>query len=875
MQKHFFLILAAVLFITGCEQNISTENKEPLLPIEPIPTVQNGTVVEGHLRIKATQEITDLSDLQAQFPTITLLSMARTFPYSPTYEARTRANGLHLWYDITFDPTTPATKAAAAFTHGEGIQHVEYIHRMKPTAETSYPFNDPYLSYQWHYHNTGSITGESVAGCDINLFNAWGLCTGHNNVIVAVVDSGVEWDHEDLKDNMWSNPLEVNGITGIDDDGNGYIDDLYGYNFCMYNNGEMVGTIAPENHGTHVAGTISAINNNGIGLCGIAGGNGITPGVRIMTCQTLEEGFDYAATERAIKYAADNGAVICQNSWGYDDPEAFPQSVKEAIDYFIAYAGVDANGNQTGPMRGGIVLFAAGNDNITTNAVCSYDKVMSVAAIGPDFSKASYSNYGDWVDIAAPGGDQSGNTIYFVWSTVVDDNYVGLTGTSMACPHVSGVAALAVSLYGKEGFTNTMLWDLLLNTATPIDAYNPAYVGLLGKGLVDAYKCLLYSEPTPPYPVDAIWTSALSNAITLDWQVPSSANGEKAFGYAIYYSRHSLQNLDPTHLPNDVYVAHVRTGQKNVGDTLTTTFTDLDFFETYYFRMASYDILERYAPLSPEVAQTTQDNRAPVITPKEGTSVTVKAFETKTLSFAIEDPDGHPMTYSFESQSNAVTASRSGDVIKLSLNGLKETAGTYAVILTVSDPYDQTTLPITFTVLPNAAPHVIATPDPVYLKSKAESIQLNMLDYFKDEDGEPLSYSITSSSSSVIVNSSFSGDKLTIQGNWYGSTTLTLTAKDARGAQCETSFPLLYRDGSRPVDLYPNPVSDVLHIRLGEEAPAKIAIYAVSGAKVYEASQTTSPFQPVQVDVTSWESGTYTVIIDRNGTTLREHIVKI
>lgn len=875
MQKHFFLFLAAVLFITGCEHNISTENKEPLLPIEPTSTVQSGTVIEGHLRIKATQEINDLGTLQAQFPSITLLSMTRTFPYSPQFEERTRAKGLHLWYDLTFDTSVPTTKAATELTHGKEIQYVEYIHRMKPTAEATYPFNDPNLSNQWHYHNTGSITGDMVAGCDINLYNAWGLCTGNSNVIVAVVDSGVDWAHEDLKDNMWTNPLEINGIKDVDDDGNGYIDDMYGYNFCNYDNGDMVGTIAPENHGTHVAGTVSAVNNNGIGLCGIAGGNGITPGVRIMSCQTLEEGFDNASTGRAIKYAADNGAVICQNSWGYEDPDVFPQSVKEAIDYFVEYAGVDANGNQTGPMRGGIVLFAAGNDNITTNAVCSYEKVMSVAAIGPDFLKASYSNYGDWVDITAPGGAQVGNSIYFVWSTVVGSSYAGLTGTSMACPHVSGVAALAVSLYGKEGFTNSMLWDLLLNTATPLDDYNPAYVGLLGKGLVNAYKCLLFSEPNPPYPVEAIRASALSNAITLDWQVPSSANGEKAFGYAIYYSRHSLQNLDPSRLPDDVHIAHVRTGQKHVGDTLTTTFSDLNFFETYYFRIASYDILERYAPLSPEVSQTTQDNRAPVITPKEGTSVTVKAFETKTLAFSIEDPDGHPMTYSVESASKAVSVSRTGDVINISCNGLKETAGTYEVILAVSDPYDQTSLVITFTVLPNAEPHVIATPAPIYLTQKAESIQLNMLDYFEDEDGESLSYTITSSSTSVIVNTSFNGDKLTIQGNWYGSTTLTLTAKDARGAHCETSFPLLFRDGSRPVDLYPNPVSDVLHIRLGEEGPATITIYAVSGAKVFETSQTTSPFQPIRVDVTSWEAGAYTILINRNGTTLREHIVKI
>ena len=398
----------------------------------------------------------------------------------------------------------PLTRAASGFISSDEIVVVEPEYFTEPpvnettplpdvlpqsieTRSSSLPFNDPYLGAQWHYRNLGSASGYGyVAGADINLFNAWTKTVGHPNVIVAVVDGGIQYDHPDLAENIWVNTGEIPN-NGIDDDRNGYIDDYYGFNF--YNN---IGTIIPNDHGTHVAGTIGAVNNNGIGVCGIAGGDKVTnrKGVRLMSCQIFHPdhtgGTSDARLAEAIKYGADNGAVISQNSWGYTNPNVFPSVIKAAIDYFIANAGINNNGVQTGPMKGGVVLVAAGNDgNSSTYYPAAYSNVIAVASINANGQKASSSNYGSWINLSAPGGTG-------IYSTVTKGGYGSSTGTSMACPHVSGVAALVLSAALENpksvAMTPTILKDILYSVkGSLLHSYNPAnYHGLLGEGLTDA-----------------------------------------------------------------------------------------------------------------------------------------------------------------------------------------------------------------------------------------------------------------------------------------------------------------------------------------------------------------------------------------------------
>ena len=456
-----------------------------------------GMDVEEHLLVP------DLGDIKFE----------RLFPACGRFEKRTREAGLDRWFIADFSKDVPVAKVAEYLSSSENVETVEYSRALEVA---SFPFNESERSqeYQWHYNNTGRVfTSSTVAGADARVYDAWELCTGSPDVIVAVIDQGVKFDHEDLAANMWKNPGEIAG-NGIDDDENGYIDDIYGYNF-IDNNGTI--TFSEENsHGTHVAGTISAVNNNGIGVNGIAGGSGKGDGVRIMTLETLgtaangTSGGGLGASARAMKYAADNGAVISQNSWGYasgalsggDWNKGNYSAMKEAIDYFIQYAGLDENGEQVGPMAGGIVIFAAGNDaSELTEYPAADPKVVSVAATSYKGTPSYYTNFGKWVSMCAPGGDEVMDANYGgVYSTVVaadgSSSYGSMQGTSMACPHVSGACALAVSYYygadKRKGLTADMLRGALLGSCKPIDPFcTAAYAGKMGVGSLDTYRLLL------------------------------------------------------------------------------------------------------------------------------------------------------------------------------------------------------------------------------------------------------------------------------------------------------------------------------------------------------------------------------------------------
>lgn len=494
--------------------------------------------------------------------------------------------------------------------------------QMVTMATSSMPFNDPMLSQQWHYSNDGSIAVGAVPGADINLFDAWQTTTGRSDVVVAVIDGGIDVSHEDLAANMLINSAEANGVEGVDDDGNGYVDDIYGYNFCTNS-----AAIYPHDHGTHVAGTVAAVNNNGVGVAGVAGGDGSADsGIRMISCQVFDtrsgtqEG-DFAA---ALVYAARRGASIAQCSWGWGSPDYYEQEVLDAIDYFTKYGGGDN-------LAGGLCIFATGNNGATGNYYpACYETTVAVGAMTCYLTPASYSNYGDWVDIVAPGGLMDYSTYEGVLSTLPNNQYGWNEGTSMATPHVSGIAALVLSKYGKSTLSNETLRTQLLSAVNDFYTKNPTADGLYGSGYIDAAKALVMGDGSAPEAVGTITATAGQDNILLEWTVPASSEGSVS-NHILYYS---TTEFDATTDLSTLERVNIDTKFLASGDAASYELTDLQPLTTYYLALQAVNRWGDASALSAVVSATT--NAGPLMTvDKTSLTMTIDASSSLESSAAF------------------------------------------------------------------------------------------------------------------------------------------------------------------------------------------------------------------------------------------------
>ncbi len=884
-----FLYVVLLLSIASCASKDSYQVANNGVKVNMVSPEESS--VQGVLRVKlketSAQMFVDVINqdglltksgdavADAAFSKIGATKVTQVFPTPERFKKRHHEAGLHLWYDVYFDSKNTLTKASHEIEEIEGVDIIEsipkeviskytitpYVESNSSAVKNNAVFNDPGLDKQWHYYNDGSLGEAYINGCDINVLPVWKqYSTGSDKVIVCVVDGGIDHSHPDINSNMWKNLAEFNGLPNVDDDKNGYVDDIYGADFVA---GNLF--ITPDSHGTHVGGTISAVNNNGIGVCGVAGGdyaNGVA-GVKVMSAQIFINK-DSGNSSAAIVYGADNGAVISQNSWSMPDATSLPTYTKEAIDYFIKNAGYDENGEQEGPMAGGVVFFSAGNYNKETGIPAQYEKVVSVSALSGDYVMSYYSNFGNWVSITAPGGDYRKGPL--ILSLAPDGEYAYMQGTSMSCPHISGIAALILSKYGKIGFTNEDLKNALLSSSRNIDKYNVAFTGRVG-GLVDTYGAFLSFIKGNPNPVKDVKLMTFSNDITVAFTIPSEeggVGGNRMKEFNIYFDTKPINSLSP--------IVVVKPDQVVTGEVISKKINRLEFEKKYYVGIETVDYgNNKSSMVLSEIV--TGPNHAPIIKPKTESSVHIKAYQSIYLDFIITEPDAHSFTAKV-TESPISTMVEAGDSWRIVFNGKKAESGlSGALNLTATDEYGLfSSFKIPFVVDPNNPPVVIKDGENIVVN---ETKKLDLSTFIIDKDGESLQYSIESDDKDNIFNYQIKENSLTIIPKKYGVANIKIVGKDAFDQKKSIAFTLLSRDASKDYDIYPNPVVSTLNIRVGEVSDCKITISNAVGTVVYSAQHEINPFSPLQIDMNSMPAGNYSVSIDNGKSNVINNIVKL
>jgi subtilisin family serine protease len=372
------------------------------------------------------------------------------------------------YYRATYSGNVPIEKAINALLSSNNVAYAEpsYIHT------TFYTPNDANYSNQFYL-------------AQVRAPQAWDILKDASGVVIAIVDTGSETTHPDLAANIYRN--EADPINGLDDDGDGYIDNYEGWDFC----GQSASTMIPDNdpnvkssgadHGVHVSGIASAVTDNGTGVASIA----YNAKLLIVKAGPDDQGRSIYKGYEAIKYAADKGAHIINCSWGGTGGGQFGQ---EMIDYAVS--------------KGCLVIAAAGNsgDDIP-NYPAAFNGVLAVANLNQNDTKSSGSNFGAYVDISAPGSG--------IYNTVYGNGYGYKTGTSMAAPLVASAAALLKAKY--PSYTGPQIGELLRATADNIDAVNSSYINLLGKGRLNINRALTEAAASVRYQNMSVNDQSLGN----------------------------------------------------------------------------------------------------------------------------------------------------------------------------------------------------------------------------------------------------------------------------------------------------------------------------------------------------------------------------
>jgi subtilisin family serine protease len=527
------VIVVAILFLLFVLPIVGGTPQGP----PPGPAFVPGEIL---LKFRATSQLADKARLRADLGATTLHTFA-----SSAEHWRIAANA-----DIP--------KIVARLTADPSIAYAEPNYMLKLNVVP----NDPRLGEMWGLINTGQSGGTADADIDAEL--AWGVSTGSSDVIVADIDTGIDYNHPDLAANVWTNPGEIPG-NGIDDDGNGYVDDVHGYDF-VNNDGDP---FDDHGHGTHTAGTIGAVGDNGIGVVGV------NWHVKIMSCKFLDAGGSGSTANAvlAVDYATNMGAALSSNSWGGG---GFSQTLYDAIAranaHNIAFVAAAGNGSA--------------NTDVSPNYPSGYDlpNIIAVAATDRNDQLASFSNWGPTtVDLAAPGVD--------ILSTLPGNSYGLLSGTSMATPHVAGTCALIKAV--NPNIPVGQMKSVLLNSVDHIASMNGKCVS---NGRLNAFRSIAEPDTTAPGMInDLSTTDPGSNTMGLTWTATGDDGG---VGTATYYEvRYSTSTITEAN-----FASATRAGNEPTplpaGSAESMEVRNLAASTSYFFAVKAFDEWGNAGPIS-------------------------------------------------------------------------------------------------------------------------------------------------------------------------------------------------------------------------------------------------------------------------------------